>query len=289
VAMAEEIQSAARADAVPGGLTLLVGCEFRFDAAAPVAAIMQVEPGPQPGVRMQREQWQTESDHHGYIDHYSNRCERFEIGAGSCEIAYEAELVLTDPADTIEPNAAETPVAALPDETLSFIMPSRFCLPDELGHDAWQRFGAVAPGWNRVQAIVDFVHGHLEWVPGSSNPWTTAADAYRAGQGVCRDFAHLAITFCRALNIPARYVFGYIPDIDTPPVAEPMDFAAWFEAYLDGRWYTFDARNNTPRTGRVVVGRGRDAVDVALITSFGPLTLTGFAVTAEPITSPAAG
>ncbi len=150
-------------------------------------------------------------------------------------------------------------------------------------------FGGLAPGWSRVQAIVDFVHGHLEWVPGSSNPWTTAADAYRAGQGVCRDFAHLAITFCRALNIPARYVFGYIPDIDIPPVAEPMDFAAWFEAYLDGRWYTFDARNNMPRTGRVVVGRGRDAVDVALITSFGPLTLTGFGVTAEPIVSPAAG
>ena len=126
-------------------------------------------------------------------------------------------------------------------------MPSRFCLPDELGHEAWQRFGHLAPGWARVQAIVDFVHGHLTWVAGASNPWTTAADAYRAGQGVCRDFAHLAITFCRALNIPARYVFGYIPDIDVPPPTEPMDFAAWFEVYLDGRWHTFDARNNTPR------------------------------------------
>ena len=154
-------------------------------------------------------------------------------------------------------------------------MPSRFCLPDELGHEAWQRFGHLEPGWARVQAIVDFVHGHLTWVAGASNPWTTAADAYRAGQGVCRDFAHLAITFCRALNIPARYVFGYIPDIEAPPPTEPMDFAAWFEAYLDGRWHTFDARNNTPRVGRVIVGRGRDAVDVALITSFGPLTLTG--------------
>jgi transglutaminase-like putative cysteine protease len=164
-------------------------------------------------------------------------------------------------------------------------MPSRFCLPDELGHEAWQRFGELAPGWGRVQAIVDYVHTHLDFVPGASNPWTTAADAHRAGQGVCRDFAHLAITFCRALNIPARYVFGYLPDIDIelaePP--EPMDFAAWFEAYLDGRWHTFDARNNTPRIGRVVVGRGRDAIDVALITSFGPLTLTGFEVRAEPL------
>jgi transglutaminase-like putative cysteine protease len=275
--------------AAAAGLKLLVGCEFRFDAAAPVAAIMQVAPAPDPGVRMQREQWHTESAHHGYIDHYSNRCERLEIDAGTREIIYEAELLVTDPGDLIVPDAAETPVGELPDETLSFIMPSRFCLPDELGQDAWNMFGGLAPGWSRVQAIVDFVHGHLEWVPGSSNPWTTAADAYRAGQGVCRDFAHLAITFCRALNIPARYVFGYIPDIDIPPVAEPMDFAAWFEAYLDGRWYTFDARNNMPRTGRVVVGRGRDAVDVALITSFGALTLTGFGVTAEPIDSPDAG
>ena len=169
-------------------------------------------------------------------------------------------------------------MADLPDEVLNFVMPSRFCLPDELGHEAWQRFGDLAPGWRRVQAIVDFVHGHLEFVPGASNPWTTAADAYRSGQGVCRDFAHLAITFCRALNIPARYVFGYIPAIGVPAADEPMDFAAWFEAYLDGRWHTFDARNNRPRVGRVIVGRGRDAVDVALITSFGPLTLTGFRV-----------
>jgi transglutaminase-like putative cysteine protease len=238
---------------------------------------------------MQREQWDTDSDHHGYIDLYENRCERFKLASGSSRIAYEAELLLSHPADVIEPNAPETPVASLPDEVLSFVMPSRFCLPDELGHEAWQRFGELAPGWGRVQAVVDFVHGHLEFMPGASNPWTTAADAYRAGQGVCRDFAHLAITFCRALNIPARYVFGYIPDIGVPPPAQPMDFAAWFEAHLDGRWHTFDARNNRPRVGRVVVGRGRDAIDVALITSFGPLTLTGFQVRAESTTPPGTG
>jgi transglutaminase-like putative cysteine protease len=266
----------------PGdAVALTVGCEFEFEAAAPVVAVVQVAPCPQPGVRMRREQWNTGCDHHGYIDHYDNRCERFTIDSGSSRIAYEAELLVSDPADVIEPDAPETPVASLPDEVLSFVMPSRFCLPDELGYDAWQRFGQLAPGWGRVQAVVDFVHGHLEWVPGASNPWTSAADAYRAGQGVCRDFAHLAITFCRALNIPARYVFGYIPDIGVPTPPEAMDFAAWFEAYLDGRWHTFDARNNTPRVGRVVVGRGRDAIDVALITSFGALTLTGFQVRAE--------
>jgi transglutaminase-like putative cysteine protease len=266
-----------------GGLALEVGCEFEFEAAQGVTAIMQVAPAVEPAVTMRREQWDSAAEHHGYVDLYRNRCQRFMLPAGSSRVGYKAECSLASPADVIEPGAPETPASALPDDVLNFIMPSRFCLPDELGHDAWQRFGAVAPGWGRVQAIVDYVHGHLEFVPGSSNPWTTAADAYRAGQGVCRDYAHLAITFCRALNIPARYVFGYIPDIDVDGPVEPMDFAAWFEAYLDGRWHTFDARNNAPKVGRVVVGRGRDAVDVALITSFGPLTLTGFQVHADPL------
>jgi transglutaminase-like putative cysteine protease len=262
-------------------LTLAVGCTFELEAAFPIAAIMQVAPGPDPGLRMEREVWDTGVEHHGYVDLYGNRCERLEIAAGTSRIAYEAQLVLPQPADVIDHAAAETPVGLLPDETIAFTMPSRFCLPDELGQEAWQRFGSLDPGWERVQAICDFVHDHLEWVAGASNPWTTAADAFYAGQGVCRDFAHLAITFCRSLNIPARYVFGYIPEIDCPPLTEPLDFAAWFEAYVGGRWHTFDARNNIPRTGRVVVGRGRDAVDVALITSFGPLTLTGFEVRAE--------
>jgi transglutaminase-like putative cysteine protease len=261
-------------------LVLGVGCTFGVHSTQPSEAIMQVAPCPQPGLSISDERWGTDAYHHCYVDHYGNRCERLRLAGGTATISYDARLVLARPADVIVREAAETPVAALPDEVLSFVMPSRFCLPDELGHEAWQRFGGLAPGWGRVQAIVDYVHGHLEFMPGGSNPWTTAADAYRAGQGVCRDFAHLAITFCRALNIPARYVFGYIPDIDVPPTPAPMDFAAWFEAYLDGRWHTFDARNNTPRVGRVIVGRGRDAVDVALITSFGPLTLTGFEVRA---------
>jgi transglutaminase-like putative cysteine protease len=272
--------------ATEDALTLLVGCTFELEAAFAIAAIMQVSPRADPCVQMQREVWDTGVDHHGYLDLYGNRCERLEIAAGSSRITYEAQLALSSPADVIDLDASETPVAELPDETIAFTMPSRFCLPDELGNEAWQRFGSLDPGWSRVQAVVDFVHTHLEWVEGASNPWTTAADAYRAGQGVCRDFAHLAITFCRALNIPARYVFGYIPVIDCPPLTEPMDFAAWFEAYVGGRWHTFDARNNIPRTGRVVVGRGRDAVDVALITSFGPLTLTGFEVRAEELAPP---
>ena len=144
---------------------------------------------------------------------------------------------------------------ALPDEYIAFIMPSRFCLPDELGHDAWQRFGTSRPGGIASRRSSTSCTATSNGSPGASNPWTTAVDAYRAGQGVCRDFAHLAITFCRALNIPARYVFGYIPEIDVPQPAEPMDFAAWFEVYLDGAWHTFDARNNRRRVGP----RGRRA------------------------------
>jgi transglutaminase-like putative cysteine protease len=262
-------------------LALTVGCEFGLESVQPAEAIMQVAPLHEPGVSISSERWNTSAQHHGYLDQYGNRCERFELASGGSRVSYEAQVVLAAPTDVIEPGVREVPVGQLPDNVISFIMPSRFCLPDELGHEAWQRFGGLAPGWTRVQTIVDFVHDALEFVPGASNPWTTAADAYRAGQGVCRDFAHLAITFCRALNIPARYVFGYIPAIGVPLPAEPMDFAAWFEAYLGGRWHTFDARNNTPRIGRVVVGRGRDAIDVALITSFGPLTMTGFEVRAE--------
>ncbi|MEA2154070.1 MAG: hypothetical protein QOE11_210 [Solirubrobacteraceae bacterium] len=269
-------------------LALRVGCTFGLDSVQPAVAIMQVAPYLEAGMSVVSERWVTDADHHAYVDHYGNRCERFALAAGASEIVYDAHVLLARPADVIVPQTPETPVESLPDEVMSFVMPSRFCLPDELGHEAWQRFGDLAPGWARVQTIVDYVHEHVEWVEGASNPWTTAADAYRAGQGVCRDFAHLAITFCRALNIPARYVFGYIPNIGVPEPPEAMDFAAWFEAYLDGEWRTFDARNNVPRTGRVVVGRGRDAVDVALITSFGPLTLTAFEVRAEPAVAAAA-
>jgi transglutaminase-like putative cysteine protease len=282
-APSEMIDGAPTADAVSlrqQPLALTVGCQFGLHSVQPAAAILQVAPALEPDVAIRSERWETGADHHGYVDHFGNRCERFAIPSGRSEVTFEAQVVLARPRDLIEPATPETPVAALPDEVLTFVMPSRFCLPDELGHEAWQRFGDISPGWGRVQSIVDYVHDHLEFVPGASNPWTTAADAYRAGQGVCRDFAHLAITFCRALNIPARYVFGYIPEIGVADPDGPMDFAAWFEAYLDGRWHTFDARNNKPRIGRVVVGRGRDAIDVALMTSFGPVTLTGFEVCA---------
>jgi len=261
-------------------LSLTVGCSFGLQTPQPISAVLQVAPS-RTDSHVHAERWDTSAEHHSYVDLFGNRCERVTIPAGESQISYEAQVLVSSRSDRLAPGTPETPITALGDEHLTYVMPSRFCLPDELGHEAWQRFGDLEPGWQRVQAIVDFVHGHLEWVAGASNPWTTAVDAYIAGQGVCRDYAHLAITFCRALNIPARYVFGYIPEIDVPLPAEPMDFAAWFEVYLDGGWHTFDARNNRRRVGRVVVGRGRDAVDVALLTTFGPVTLTAFEVRAE--------
>lgn len=268
-----------RHDGAP--LALNVGCRLGLRSVQEVTAIVQVAPRPAPTLTLESERWLTGAEHHAYVDGFGNRCERFRLPVGESEIVYEARAVLEEPADRVELDIPETPIGELPDEVLTYVMPSRFCLPDELGHEAWQRFGDLTPGSARVQAIVDYVHDHLEFMRGASNPWTTAADANRAAQGVCRDFAHLGISFCRALNIPARYVFGYIPAIGPGAIDEPMDFAAWFEAYLDGRWLTFDPRNNTPRTGRVVVGRGRDAVDVALITSFGPLDLIEFEVIAD--------
>ena len=180
------------------------------------------------------------------------------------------------------PDAAQVPVDELPDETLVYLLPSRYCQPDTLGNVAWDLFGGTEPGWGRVQAICDWVHNNITFQRGSIG-LATATDVYLQRRGVCRDFAQLAVTFCRAMNIPARYGFGYMGDIGVPPMDAPMDFHAWFEAYLGGHWYTFDCRHNTPRIGRVFVGRGRDAVDVAMVTTFGAPTLQRMTVWADEV------
>ena len=272
-------------DWVAAGPTLRVqiGCEFSLRSANPTSAVLQVAPHNDQGARVQAEWWGGVVDHHQYIDAFTNRCERFALPAGDFKITYRADVEVSAAADEQNWDAQETSIDYLPDEMLRWLMPSRFCQPDELGSEAWRLFGGTAPGWARVQNICDFVHNHLQFMHGSSNPWTTAADAYRMGQGVCRDYAHLAITFCRAMNIPARYAFGYIPDIGVPVPVEAMDFCAWFEVFLGGRWYTFDARNNQPRVGRVLVGRGADAVDVAQVTSFGAIDLLYFTVQADQL------
>ncbi len=215
---------------------------------------------------------------HSYADRFGNLCRRMVAPAGIFTIF--SDITLTDPGtlDEADVNAAEWPVQALPPEVLGYLTASRYVEVDLVSDEAWQLFGQVAPGWNRVQHIVDHVNGSMVFDYQQASQFRTAASARRDGVAVCRDFAHLTLAYLRALNIPARYVNGYVGDIGVPAVAAPMDFAAWIEVFLGGRWWTFDPRNNQRRIGRVVVARGLDAADVPLINTFGTHTLTGFRV-----------
>jgi transglutaminase-like putative cysteine protease len=223
----------------------------------------------------------------GYRDGFGNWCTRIIAPAGRVRIATSAVVRDTGQPDPVVSNAGQVPVEYLPDEALVFLLPSRFCESDRFLDLSWELFGKARPGWHRVQAICDFVHNHIAFNYENANPSRTACEAHQEGVGVCRDYAHLAIAFCRALNIPARYCTGYLGDVGTQPPFPPGDFAAWFEAYLDGCWHTFDPRNNTPRIGRVLIARGRDAADVAMVTTFGPNALESFRVWTDEI--PAAG
>jgi transglutaminase-like putative cysteine protease len=223
----------------------------------------------------------------GYRDGFGNWCSRIVAPAGRMVIS--ADFVVRDSGqpDPVVPEAFQVPVEELPEEALVFLLASRFCDSDRLLDLAWTLFGAAAPGWPRVQAICDFVHQHITFGYQHARVTRTASEAYEERVGVCRDFAHLAVAFCRALNIPARYCTGYLSDAGTPPPYPPGDFAAWFEAYLGGRWHMFDPRNNTPRIGRILMAQGRDAADVAITTTFGPNTLEGFRVWTDEIAEPA--
>lgn len=273
--------------------TLHVGCEFEFESAADTPAVFVVQPSHDSGATGLTESWQLTPQlrHHGYLDLYGNRCERMTLPAGVCTIRFDATVVVPDATERVDTAAREVAIAELPDNVLIYTLASRYVLPDVLGDDAWRLFGDVTSGYARVQEICDFVNGHLRFSYGTSSPTTTAADVFAAGVGVCRDFSHLAITFCRALNIPARYVFGYLPDMDIAQAGEvaPMDFAAWMEVYLDGAWWTFDPRNNVARKGRVVIGRGRDAGDVAMVTTYGGPTLRRMDVIADEVVQQAGG
>jgi transglutaminase-like putative cysteine protease len=260
-----------------------VGCEFGYEAAVKTPTVFQVQPHDAPRVSVVHEKWSTDPELalHGYEDLYGNLCMRVMLPPGASSLRYEALVEVPDATEDADEDAVELAPEALPDDVLIYTLPSRYVLPDVLGNEAWSRFGATPPGYRRVAAICDHVHGHLRFQYGSSNAGSTAADVNLSGFGVCRDFTHLAISFCRALNIPARYVFGYLPDIDIVPDPAEMDFAAWMEVWLGDRWWTFDPRNNERRKGRVVVGRGRDASDVAMATTFGGPTLTSMVVQAE--------
>ena len=218
-----------------------------------------------------------------YRDSFGNICHRLVAPVGRLTLSAEAVVSDTGKADEIALSAPQHRVEDLPDDALVFLLASRYCDTDRLMQEAWQQFEHAPMGWGRVQAICDFVHRRIVFNYEHASPHRTASEAFNERRGVCRDYAHLAIAMCRCMNIPARYCTGYLTDIGIPPPYGVMDFAAWFEAYLDGRWYTFDPRNNMARIGRILIARGRDAADVAITTTFGANTLTGFTVVADEI------
>ncbi|MFS8037014.1 transglutaminase-like domain-containing protein [Xanthobacter sp. AM11] len=214
-----------------------------------------------------------------YHDSFGNFCHVIQAPAG--RLTMHTDFVIRDSGkpDEVAPGAVQHPLDELPVDVLLFLLGSRYCETDRLSNIAWSLFGHVPKGWPLVQAICDYVHGHITFNYADASPLRTAFDGYTQKRGVCRDFAHLAVTLCRCMNIPARYCTGYLGDFGVPVDVNPMDFSAWFEVFLGGRWYTFDARHNKPRIGRILMARGRDATDVAIVTSFGPSTLASFKVT----------
>lgn len=218
-----------------------------------------------------------------YRDGFGNWCTRLVAPPGKLRLTADAIVRDSGRTDVTVPNAWQHEVQNLPEETLVYLLGSRYCETDQLSEIAWSLFGNAPMGWRRVQTICDFVHNHLTFGYEHASPKKTALQAFNDRNGVCRDFAHLAIAFCRCMNIPARYCTGYLGDIGIPPVDAPMDFAGWFEAYLDGGWYTFDPRNNQPRIGRILIARGRDAADVAISTAFGANTLENFRVWTDQV------
>jgi transglutaminase-like putative cysteine protease len=218
-----------------------------------------------------------------YRDTFGNWCSRIVAPKGTLRLSTDAVVNDSGLPDIVASDARQTPVEALPDDTLLFLLGSRYCETDRLSDVAWRMFGTTPPGWPRVQAICDYVHRHITFGYEHARFTRTAWEALQDRTGVCRDYAHLAVAFCRCMNVPARYCTGYLGDIGIPPPYGPMDFAAWFEAYLDGHWYTFDPRNNIPRIGRVLIARGRDAADVAITTTFGPNTLQHFIVRTDEV------
>ncbi|AWI80735.1 transglutaminase [Parazoarcus communis] len=218
-----------------------------------------------------------------YRDRFGNWCTRIVAPKGQIRLTADALVNDTGETDPVVPGAKQIPVQELPDETLEFLLGSRYCETDRLSDIAWGLFDKSPTGWGRVQAICDYVNRNISFGYQHARATKTAWEVFHEQTGVCRDYAHLAIAFCRCMNIPARYCTGYLGDIGMPPPYETMDFAGWFEAYLDGKWYTFDPRNNTPRIGRVLIARGCDAADVAISNTFGPNTLKSFKVWTDQV------
>lgn len=265
-------------------MLIRLGYDIQFETPAPVAmvALLQVHPSRETDLRgPDKLQLEPSIEVEEYMDSFGNRCSRFLAPQGILRLWNSTLIEDSGEPDPINPGARQLPVERLPPDTLRYLINSRYCEIDRFCNIATELFGHTAPGWSRVQAVCDWVHEKVTFGYHFARATKTAMDVYTERTGVCRDFQHLAVTFCRCLNIPARYVTGYLADIGVPHDPNPMDFSAWFEAYLEDRWWAFDARHNQRRIGRVLMAAGRDAADVAITTSFGAAQLKDFKVIAE--------
>lgn len=270
-------------------MNIRFGYELAFSCAQPMPMILMLHAHPsriqdllQPDSLSTQPQVPLEL----YRDGFGNTCTRLVAPAGGIRLTTDALIHDSGVPDPVFPDAQEHPVESLPQETLVYLLGSRYCETVQLMSDAWRLFGHLAPGWSRVQAICDFAHQHIAFGYHFARPTKTATEAYTERQGVCRDYAHLAITMLRCLNIPARYCTGYLGDIGVRQSDVPMDFAGWMEVYIGGAWHTFDPRNNQRRIGRILIARGRDAGDVAISTAFGPNFLEVFRVWTSEVAGP---
>ena len=265
-------------------LRVRVGCELLYESPYPTPMMILVRPRDWHGHRLLEEHRgvNPEVPIREYLDSFGNHVWRLVAPVGRLQLHYTAIAEVPPTPDPKHPGMPKTPVEDLPDEVLMYTLPSRHCQSDLFINDAWRMFGDITTGWEQVQAVCDWLHTNIAYGKGSTSS-TSGYEAYQERRGVCRDFAHLGVSFCRALNIPARYVCSYLPDIGVEPDPTPMDFHAWFQVYLDGDWRTFDARHNRERTGRVMIAYGRDAVDVALSTSYGSAQLADIKVWADEV------
>ncbi len=262
-------------------MLIRLGYEIAIDCpqSTPVVSFLEIHKDRQADIKRQTKVLTSPSvQTTTYTNWHGNVVRRFMAPAGTFRILYDAVIEDSGALDEVNTLAREVPVEDLPDQALGYLLGSRYCETDHMSGLAWSLFGHLPPGWARVQAIVDYVHNRLSFGYGYARSTRTAAQAHEEQVGVCRDFAHLAITLLRCMNIPARYVNGYLGDIGVPEDPAPMDFSAWIEVFLEGKWYTFDPRHNKRRVGRVVIARGRDATDVPLLHSFGPHSLSLFKV-----------
>ena len=267
-------------------MLIRLGYDIVFDVPreVPIVTLLNVHPSRVPDLREPDElRIEPATDVDCFYDSFGNRCCRFLAPAGEVRLSNSTLIYDTGNPDVVRPEAREVPVQNLPNGVLRYLLNSRYCEVDRMSNIAAELFGGVPPGWNRVQTVCAWIHEKLTFGYEYANPTRTALDVFTGRCGVCRDFQHLAVTMCRALNIPARYVTGYLGDIGVPATPVPMDFSAWFEAYLDERWWTFDARHNQPRIGRVLMAVGRDASDVAITTSFGTANLKKFTVVTDEV------